>query len=293
MVKRPVETSGKQGRRRTLRDQRGMMRPVSIPARSVPASERPARRVDAVVFDLGNVIIRWDPYGPFEGLASRAEIEAVFAEIDFFGVNHAQDAGRSWAEGRAEVAARFPGREWVLDRYLSHFEQAIPGPVPGTEAILEGLRAEGFRLLGLTNFSAETYPRALPVAPAIGLLEDVVVSGEVGQAKPDPAIFALLLERYGLEPGAPSSWTTASAMSRRLAPADSTRSCSQTLPPWCATCAALGSPSTGRGTSGARSQLPTRAAAGPAPRLPNHAPVVRRHARGGAAHPDRAAREPS
>lgn len=201
MVKRPVETSGKQGRRRTLRDQRGMMRPVSIPARSVPASERPARRVDAVVFDLGNVIIRWDPYGPFEGLASRAEIEAVFAEIDFFGVNHAQDAGRSWAEGRAEVAARFPGREWVLDRYLSHFEQAIPGPVPGTEAILEGLRAEGFRLLGLTNFSAETYPRALPVAPAIALLEDVVVSGEVGLAKPDPAIFALLLERYGLEPG--------------------------------------------------------------------------------------------
>jgi len=178
-----------------------MMRPVSNAAGPTPAPERPARVVDAVVFDLGNVIIRWDPYGPFGGLGSRAEIEAVFAEIDFFAVNHAQDAGRTWAAGRADVAARFPGREWVLDRYLSHFEQAIPGPVPGTEAILEALRVQGFRLFGLTNFSAETYPRALPVAPAIGLLEDVVVSGEVGMAKPDPAIFALVLERHGLEPG--------------------------------------------------------------------------------------------
>ena len=186
---------------RTTGNGRGMMRPVSLRVRTAPAPERRARLVDAVVFDLGNVIVRWDPYGPFEGFASRAEIEAVFAEIDFFAINHAQDAGRSWAEGRAEVAARFPGREWVLDHYLTYFERAVPGPVPGTEAILEALRADGFRLFGLTNFSAETYPRALPAAPAIGLLEDVLVSGAVGLTKPDPAIFALLLERYGLAPG--------------------------------------------------------------------------------------------
>lgn len=159
------------------------------------------KSLDTVVFDLGNVIVRWDPYGPFEGLMARSEIEAVFRAIDFFAVNHAQDAGRSWAEGRAVVAGRHPDLAWVLDRYLSHFHLAVPGPVPGTAEVIARLRAAGVRLLGLTNFSAETYPLALPAAPAIGLLEDVLVSGEVGLAKPDPAIFHLLVERFGLEPG--------------------------------------------------------------------------------------------
>lgn len=156
--------------------------------------------VDTVVFDLGNVIVRWDPYGPFEGVLDRAQTAAVFDEIDFLGVNHAQDAGRSWAQGRAAVAARFPEHAWVLDRYLSHFARAVPGPVPGTAEVIVALRRAGVRLLGLTNFSAETYPYALPAAPAIGLLEGVLVSGAVGVAKPDPAIFVLLVERYGLDP---------------------------------------------------------------------------------------------
>jgi 2-haloacid dehalogenase len=164
-------------------------------------STHPARAVDTVVLDLGNVIVRWDPYAPFEGVLERWRIEAIFDEIDFFEVNRAQDAGRSWAEGRAAVAARHPHHAWVLDRYLAHFSRALPGPVPGTAEVVAALRRIGVRLLGLTNFSAETYPLVLPVAPAIGLLEDVLVSGAVGLAKPDPAIFELLIERYGLEPG--------------------------------------------------------------------------------------------
>jgi 2-haloacid dehalogenase len=160
----------------------------------------PRTRLDAVVFDLGNVVVRWDPYGPFEGVLERSEVEVIFAEIDFFEVNRAQDAGRSWAEGRAAVAARHPDHAWVLDRYLSHFPRAVPGPVPGTAEVIAALRRLGVRVLGLTNFSTETYPFALPAAPAIGLLEEVLVSGSVGLAKPDPAIFELLLARYALAP---------------------------------------------------------------------------------------------
>jgi len=63
------------------------------------------------------------------------------------------------------------------------------------------VRAAGRRVLGLTNWSAETFHLAAIVAPAVGLLEGVLVSGEVGVAKPDPAIFALLAEQYGLDPG--------------------------------------------------------------------------------------------
>ena len=72
--------------------------------------------------------------------------------------------------------------------------------MPGSDDLVRDLRALGLRLLGLTNWSAETFHLAEPAAPAIGLLEDVLVSGEVGVAKPDPEVFALLTGRFGLRP---------------------------------------------------------------------------------------------
>lgn len=156
--------------------------------------------LDTVLVDLGGVVVRWEPTGPFADLLDPEETATFFAEIDFFAFNRLQDAGRSWADGRADVAARFPHRAWLVDRYVDRFDLALPGPVPGTDEVLEALRTHGVRLFGLTNFSVETYPHAAVVAPAIGLLEDVLVSGAVGLAKPDPAIFDLAAERFGLVP---------------------------------------------------------------------------------------------
>ena len=157
-------------------------------------------RIDAVVFDLGNVLVRWDPYLPFVGRMERAAVDKFFADIDFATFNQRQDAGRSWAQARADVAARFPEHAASVDLYLEHFAASIPGPVEGTEEIVRDLAADGVRLVGLTNWSAETYHHAEPAAPAIGLLEGVVVSGQVGLAKPDRRIFALLAERFALVP---------------------------------------------------------------------------------------------
>jgi len=159
-----------------------------------------ANRPTTVVFDLGNVLVRWDPFGPFEGVVDRAQVEAFFRELDFPAFNHRQDQGRSWADARREVEATLPHRTWFVDRYLSHFALALRGPVPGTAPVVRALIAAGVRTLGLTNWSAETFHHAAPAAPAIRLLEDVLVSGREGLAKPDPAIYALLIERYGLEP---------------------------------------------------------------------------------------------
>lgn len=156
--------------------------------------------VDAVVFDLGNVLVRWDPYLPFVGRMDRAEVEAMFDEIDFPTINHGLDAGRPWSEARAEVLRRYPQRADAFDLYRAHFAEAIPGPVDGSEPLVRDLVRIGIRVLGLTNWSAETFHHAEPAAPAIGLLEDVLVSGEVGIAKPDPRIFRLLASRYELDP---------------------------------------------------------------------------------------------
>lgn len=159
------------------------------------------RGIDAVVFDLGNVLVRWDPYLPYVGRMERSEVETFFDDIDFPSLNHHQDAGRSWDQARAEVRRRFPHHAAALDIYLENFAAAVPGPVEGSEEVVRELAAAGVRVLGLSNWSAETYHHAEPAAPAIGLLEDVLVSGQVGLAKPDPRIFALLAERYDLEPG--------------------------------------------------------------------------------------------
>ena len=159
----------------------------------------PAPHLDTVLYDLGNVLVGWDPYGPFDGL-DRAEVEAFFDETDFLAHNHEQDAGRTWAELRALVARSWPQHAPLVDRYVDGFAASLTGPVPGSAEIVDELAAAGTRLYGLTNWSAELFHHAVPAAPAIGRLEGIVVSGEVGLAKPDPEIFRLTVDRFGLDP---------------------------------------------------------------------------------------------
>jgi len=156
--------------------------------------------VDAVVFDLGNVLVRWDPRQPFVGRMDPADVDAFFDEVDFPAFNQRQDAGRSWADARASLVARSPQHVPALDLYIEHFADSLVGPVPGSEQLVRDLVAAGVRTFGLTNWSAETFHHAAPAAPAIALLEDVLVSGSVQLAKPDPRIFRLLIDRFGLAP---------------------------------------------------------------------------------------------
>jgi 2-haloacid dehalogenase len=156
--------------------------------------------VDAVVFDLGNVLVRWEAAQAFDGVLAPAEVEQFFADVDFPALNLRQDAGRPWSEARAEVARTHPRHAPTVDLYVERFAHALPGPVPGSAAVVDDLRAAGVRVLGLTNWSAETYHHAVPAAPVIGRLEAVVVSGREGVVKPDPRIFAVLAERHRLDP---------------------------------------------------------------------------------------------
>ncbi|MGC5166301.1 HAD family hydrolase [Luteimicrobium sp. DT211] len=156
--------------------------------------------VEAVLFDLGNVLVQWDPHGAFRGVASRDDVERFFADVDFPDLNRRADAGLAWADVRAEVAASHPHHAPLVDAYVRRFAATLAGPVPGSEDVVRDLRALGLRLYGLTNWSAETYPHGPAAAPAIGLLEDVLVSGREGLVKPDPAIFERAADRFGLVP---------------------------------------------------------------------------------------------
>lgn len=157
-------------------------------------------RFDAVVLDLGNVLVGWDPYLPFEDSMSREEWQQFAADVDFPLLNAMTDRGVPIAEVVALAAKKGPGLADALKGYYDGFGRSLTGPVPGVAEIVDELRAAGLRLIGLTNWSAETFHHAERAAPAIARLDAVVVSGRERLIKPDPQIFQLLAERHDLAP---------------------------------------------------------------------------------------------
>jgi 2-haloacid dehalogenase len=152
-----------------------------------------------VVFDLGGVLIDWDPRYLYRQLLPDDEVEAFLDEIGFAAWNHAQDAGGTWSEAVAAHVARHPHRRELIEAYPQRFLETLGGPIPGTVAILEELHARGVPLLALTNWSAETFRIARREFGFLDLFDAIVVSGEERVAKPDPRIFQILLDRHGLD----------------------------------------------------------------------------------------------
>ncbi len=166
-------------------------------------THRPTARPSAVVLDLGNVVVRWDPAPAVAAGVGEAEAAAFLGadELDFGAWNQAQDGGRTWADALAWIEQHHP--RWLehARAYRQHFGRSLVALVDGTDAVLRDLAAAGVPTYALTNWSAETFPIARErFGDVLDLFADVVVSGEVGLVKPDPRIFALTAERLGREP---------------------------------------------------------------------------------------------
>jgi 2-haloacid dehalogenase len=153
------------------------------------------------VFDLGGVLVHWDPRLLFSQVLDDGEdVDAFLDEIDFASWNQAQDAGKPWVEAVAEHTARHPHRAEAIAAYPARFPESVSGPMHDSVAVLHELRERGVRLLALTNWSAELFPTVRDRLPFLDDFEGIVVSGEVGLAKPDPAIFQVLVQRHGVVP---------------------------------------------------------------------------------------------
>ena len=152
-----------------------------------------------VVFDLGNVLIRWDPRPALAAGVGDAEAARLLAaeDFDFAAWNAAQDAGRSFADGVAEVARSHPHWAEHVAAYGPNFAASITGEVEDTVRVLRDLHGAGVPLVALTNWAAETFPHARERFDFLELFDDIVVSGEERVAKPDPAIFEILARRVG------------------------------------------------------------------------------------------------
>jgi 2-haloacid dehalogenase len=156
--------------------------------------------VDAVVFDLGNVLITWDPHPAIAKAVGREQATRFLADqrFDFMAWNHQQDAGRSWDGGEKAAVMAHPHWEEAIRAYRANFGDSLLGAIQDTVQILRELHAAGIPLFGLTNWSAELFPVARLRFDFLDLFDDIIVSGQEGVAKPNPEIFKILRERIAV-----------------------------------------------------------------------------------------------
>ena len=158
--------------------------------------------MDAILFDLGGVLIDWNPrylYSRHFG-ADLEAMEHFLTRVCAPEWNHQMDAGKPFAEAVAERQLEFPEHAALIALWKDGWAEMLRDAIPETVQILADLKARDHRLFALTNWSAETFPVAQARFTFLQWFEDIVVSGEVGLAKPDPRIFRLALERAGVAP---------------------------------------------------------------------------------------------
>lgn len=152
-----------------------------------------------IIFDFGAVLVDWDPhhlYVPY--FQDTAKAEWFLTEICPYSWNTEADAGRTTAEITAERIALFPAWEKEIRMYYDRWIEMMGEEIPGMLQLIRDLKDRGYGVYGLTNWSWETFPLVRDRYPVFGLLDGYVVSGEEMTKKPDPALYRILLERYGL-----------------------------------------------------------------------------------------------
>lgn len=154
----------------------------------------------AVIFDVGGVLLDWDMRRVFRSLLpDEAAVEAFLAETGWHAWNLELDRGGLWDPAVAALSARFPHRRDLIEASHHRWQDAVPGAIEGTVAILERLHRAGTPLYAITNFSVEKWRESQARFPFLAnRFRDAVVSGEERVIKPDPAIYRVCLDRNGL-----------------------------------------------------------------------------------------------
>jgi 2-haloacid dehalogenase/putative hydrolase of the HAD superfamily len=155
----------------------------------------------AVLWDVGNVIVRWDPRTLYSKIfpdpAERDRFLATVCTMEWH-LNH--DLGVTFAQNRAPLVARFPEHAAEIEAWEDRWWEMFSGVIPETEAAIEALAERGAAQFGLSNMSQEVIEGILQMSPAFRRLEGIVISGELGLAKPNDAIYRAACERFGRSP---------------------------------------------------------------------------------------------
>ncbi|MFN8266051.1 MAG: HAD family phosphatase [Chitinophagaceae bacterium] len=157
--------------------------------------------IDTIIYDLGGVLIDWNPMHVYKDYFENEEQQRFFFEqVCTSDWNEAQDAGRSIAEATAERIQKFPEWEQAIRDYYGRWEEMLGGPIEDSVEVFRQLKDSGnVKLYALTNWSAETFPIALGRYDFLHWFDGRVVSGEEKTRKPFPEFYQILLDRYSVD----------------------------------------------------------------------------------------------
>ena len=159
-------------------------------------------KVKNIIFDLGGVLIDWNPEYVYleEFKGNRKKMELFFDKICTFEWNENQDAGYPLDQATEDLISLFPEHEFLIRMYYDRWEEMLGGAIKGSVDILERLvKHSDYRVIALTNWSAETFPIALNRFDFLHWFEGIVVSGTEKTRKPFAKIYKTTLKRYSLE----------------------------------------------------------------------------------------------
>ncbi len=158
--------------------------------------------INTIIFDLGNVLINWEPRLLYNKIFDSEEETNHFLEnICTLTWNEEQDAGRSLEAGTKALIEEFPQHKTEIEAYYSRWEEMLNGPIEGSVAVFRKLKATGkYKFYALTNWSSELFPIALREFEFLNWFDGIVVSGDEGIRKPEAAFFKILFDRYQVNP---------------------------------------------------------------------------------------------
>ena len=154
----------------------------------------------AAVFDLGGVLIHWDPRLLYrQMLPTEAEVEQFLSTVCTLEWDAQQDAGRPLDDGIAELVAQFPDQTLLIEAWRDRFPEMVL-PIRDTIELLRELREREVPLYALSNWGADEFEAIRHLFPFLEWFRGIVISGRVGLVKPDPEIFGLLVREHRLNP---------------------------------------------------------------------------------------------
>jgi 2-haloacid dehalogenase len=158
--------------------------------------------INTIIFDLGGVLIDWNPrYLYRKILKSDEEVDWFLNNICTSEWNDQQDAGRSFEDATRELIRDYPEWQEAIEAWYGRWQETIQGPITDTVALLNELKqSQQFKLYALTNWSAETFPWALRNFDFLHWFDGIVVSGHEKTRKPFPEFYQILFDRYAIDP---------------------------------------------------------------------------------------------
>lgn len=157
--------------------------------------------IDAILFDVGNVLIEWDPRHLYRKLLSDdSAVEHFLSQICTLEWHFAHDQGVSFEENAAPLKQKFPEHSDLIDQWALRYVEMSPREVVGMAELVASLKTTELGIHGLSNMPSTVYPMLRDQFSILGHLETIVVSGDERVCKPEPRIYELALDRMGTRP---------------------------------------------------------------------------------------------